>query len=142
MALREDLLPVFDNARQLVQDFGLRQSRVWVRRGVFSSGEIHLGDLTNNDVELLPRPKVEQQDTVTLKVTRITPPYPGGGYDTADLLPPQEAGVDRMCVVQVGTDGPKVAYRIVDIDERKNFGITLMLERIPGEQPDEYDHDE
>lgn len=145
MGLREDLLPVIDEIRTLIGDpdqLGLRQSRVWVRRGVWSAGEIHLGDLTNDDVEITPRPKVVQKDPVTLEVSRITPAYAGGGYDTADLLPVQEAGVDRVCVVQVGSDGPKVAYRIVDIDERKNFGITLMLERIPGEQPDEYNHDD
>ena len=142
MALRDDLLPVFNNARQLVQDFGLRQSRVWVRQRAYSAGEQHLGDITDADVEILPRPKVEEMDPTTLKASRITPDYGTGGYTTADLLPAQVAGTERYYLVQVGPDGPKIPYRCIGIDEHKNFGITLMLERLVHEQPDEYDHDE
>ena len=142
MALRDDLLPVFDDVRQLIQDFGLRQSRVWVRQRAYSAGEQHLGDITNTDVEITPRPKVEEMDPTTLKVSRITPDYGTGGYTTADLMPAQAAGTERYFLVQVGTDGPKIPYRCIAIDERKNFGITLTLERLVHEQPDEYDHGE
>lgn len=142
MALREDLLPVFNNARQLVQDFGLRQSRVWVRQRARNSGEQYLGDITDTDVEILPRPKVEELDPTRLQVSRITPDYGTGGYSTADLMPAQVAGTERYFLVQVGDDGPKIPYQCVAINEYKNFGITLTLERLVHEQPEEYDHDE
>jgi hypothetical protein len=145
VGLREDLLPVIDEIRLLIGDpdqLGLRQSRVWVRRRAWSAGEQHLGDITDTDIELTPRPKVEADTPVTLKVSRITPAYPGGGYTTEDLLPTQVAGTSRYFLVQTGTDGPRVAYQCIAIDERKNFGISLVLEQIPHEQPDEYIHDD
>jgi hypothetical protein len=140
--LRDDLLPVFNAARQLIQDFGLRQSRVWVRRRAWSAGEQHLGDVTDTDVEITPRPKVVADTPVTLNVSRLTPAYPGGGYTTEDLLPAQVAGTSRYFLVQTGTDGPLMPYRCIAIDERKNFGISLVLEMLTHEQPDEYIHDD
>lgn len=145
MGLHEDLLPVLDEIRALIADpdeLSLRRSRVWVRQRAYSAGEQHLGDITDTDVEITPRPKVEEVDPTTLKVSRITPDYGTGGYTTADLLPPQVAGVKRYFLVQVGDDGPLMPYQCTALNEYKNFGITLMLERIPHEQPDEYVHDD
>jgi hypothetical protein len=145
VGLREDLLPVIDEIRQLIGDpdqLGLRQSRVWVRRRAYSAGEQHLGDITDTDVEITPRPKVEEDTPVTLKVSRITPTYAGGGYTTEDLMPAQVAGVKRYFLVQTGTDGPLVPYQCIALNEYKNFGISLMLERLVHEQPEEYVHDD
>ena len=126
-----------------MQTLDMRQSRVWVRRRAYSAGEQHLGDITDTDVEITPRPKVEEDTPVTIKVSRITPAYPGGGYTTEDLLPAQTAGVERYFLVQAGTDGPRTPYRCISIDERRNFGISLVLERLVHEQPEEYaSHDD
>ena len=144
MGLHEDLLPVLDEIRSLIADtneLSLRRSRVWVRQRAYSAGEQHLGDITDSDIEITPRPKVEEMDPTTLKVSRITPDYGTGGYSPDDLLPAQVAGVERYFLVQVG-DGPRMPYRSIGQNFYKNFGITLMLERLVHEQPDEYDHDE
>lgn len=139
MGLRDDLLPVIDEIRQLIGDVSqlqLRQSRVWIRRGEWDGGEIHLGSLTNADTEILPRPKVEQISKTTLRVSRITPEYSTGGYSPDDLQPSREAGVDQYYVV-AGPNGVLAPYELADKDERKNFGITLILERIDRRNPDD-----
>jgi hypothetical protein len=139
MALREDLLPVFEGVRQLVQDFGLRQSRVWIRTGDWDGGELLLGDLENTDVELLPRPKVEQQPGGMLKITRLTPSFDGGGILPASLSPAVAVGSSHRFLV-AGPDGNVHTYRLASINLRKNFGYELMLEQPAQAEPDINDY--
>lgn len=135
MALREDLLPVFEDARQLIQDFGLRQHRVWVRLGTWSTGEIHLGTLTNTSTEILPRPKCRPLGPSRLEVSKITPNHTTGGWEPDDLLPAIVAGQDFYFVVR-GPDGTDVPHALVGVDSTRNFTFTLTLERLPRAMPD------
>lgn len=138
MALREDLLPVFNAARTLIQDFGLRTSRVWVRRGSWDGGEIHLGSLENEDTEILPRPKVEPVGSHSLKVSRITPDHATGGWTPQELNPPMVAGEDSHFVVRM-PDGGTRPYRLVEINQTRNFGYELILQALDRANPDQFD---
>lgn len=136
MALRDDLLPVIDSARQLVQDFGLRQVRVWMRRGQWDGGEIHLGELVNGDTEIVPRPKVVEQGP-RLRVTKVTPAFTGGGFSPSDLQPSVEAAADFHFVV-MKPDGALRAYYLADISTEKNFSYELTLAPIDATSPDNF----
>jgi hypothetical protein len=136
MTLRDDLLPVFEDVRGLVQDLGLRQTRVWKRLGEWSGGEIHLGDLTNTDTEITPRPFVRAVGQ-NLQVTKITPEFDDGGWSTEDLSPATANATDFYYVVQF-PDGSLEPYRLVDLDASKNFTLALTLEPLNLNRPDEY----
>lgn len=134
MALRDDLLPVFEDARQLIQDFGLRRVRIIVRLGAWSTGETHLGALTNTDSEILPRPKVERRGG-ELIVSKITPSFATGGWEPADLQPAIAAGQD-FYLVAIGDDGNQKPYRLKSVNLTKSFGYTLTLEQIDLVEPE------
>lgn len=129
MTLRDDLLPVFEGARQLIQDFGLRQHRIWIRAGQWSTNETLLGALTNTDVELLPRPKVRELGPNRLEASKITPEFATGGWDPLDLLPDAAPGSDFYFVVR-NPRGDLNPYALIDVNATKNFTFTLVLERL------------
>lgn len=132
----DDNLPTLDAGRQILVDVGLRKSRVWVRRGTWSAGEVKLGELTNADTEITPRPKVEWVGRL-LKVHKITPDFTIGGWAPSDLSPEMIANVDFYFVVQFA-NGPLQAFRLDTIDTTRAFGYTLMLEPLDVEVPDTY----
>lgn len=114
MALREDLLPVFQDARVLIQGLGLRTHRV-IRRIITWSGEgVMRGQPTPTDVEILPRPKVRETPD-GYEITKITPVFSGGGYTLADINPILERNqqltwiiidpdsTERRCIFAAGT---------------------------------------
>ena len=129
-------LKTLDNGRQRLVDVGLRPTRVWKRLGVWDGGEIHLGDLTETDTEITPRPKVEHVGN-SLRVSGITPDYGTGGWSTADLSPETANATDFYYVVQV-PGGALSAYRLADINTTKAFGYVLRLEPLDVNRPDEF----
>jgi hypothetical protein len=130
VALREDVLPVFLGARQLIQDLGLRTHRVIVRTYSYAGGQANRGARSVlSDVELLPRPKVRETDD-GYEITKITPQTIGGGYTPADLNPAHvngrivvfvivdPAGVERECLFAPG-------HTALSTD--RNFGYSLRV---------------
>ena len=75
--LRDDLIPVFDEGRQIVDDLGLRQQTVVVRTRVWDGGEVGLGTATDTDLTLSPTPKVTR---LSLRVVAGS----GGKYQMGD----------------------------------------------------------
>ncbi len=130
----EDNLPTIDAGRALLQEFGLRPVRVFMRTKVWSAAERHLGTLTESDVELLPRPKVKG-DNQRLTVTNVTPRYTGGGWTPEMLQPDLQAGYDHVFIVQQ-PDGALNAYRLAKVDQLSPFRYTLELEALERAEPD------
>jgi hypothetical protein len=130
MALRDDLLPVFYEARQLIQDFGLRTHRVFIRTYQWSGPRPNQGDRTTvSDVEILPRPRVrETEDGYT--VDKITPETSLGGYALSDLIPTPNAKRQVVFVV-VDPDGNEreclTAPGQAAVNTERNFGYSLRL---------------
>lgn len=59
MTLRDDLIPVVDDARRMIDvDLGLRLHTVVLRRITWSGGAPGLGTPSHADLELEPKPKV------------------------------------------------------------------------------------
>jgi hypothetical protein len=133
--LREGLLPVFDSARTLIDNLGLRTTRVILRTKTWSEGEVGLGTLTTTDVELVPRPKVREKGPGIVEVGPITPQYGGGGYAPSDLAPSLDADQEHVWVL-IGADGAEREYRWADTDTRRAFRYVFTLEALHREDPD------
>lgn len=129
MSLRTDLLPVFEDARQLMQDFGLRTHRVYRRIVDWSGAEVGTLTKTTTDTEILPRPKVTETADGYV-ISKITPTFSGGGYTMAYLMPTLDDsqqvqwvvvdpdGNSRVCVFAAGTDAVKTDG---------NFGYSIRV---------------
>lgn len=126
MTLRTDLLPVFDDARQIMQDFGLRTTRVTIRVRTWSGGKVKLGTPTDVDTEILPRPRVRELDTRRVKVDKITPQHATGGYSRQQLRPDDAAGLEYFYRL-VTPDGVTRDYALTELDTSRNFGYELTL---------------
>lgn len=139
MALRDDLLPVFGDARALVEGFGLRTSGLSVQvsrwPGVPGDGRPAVTVLA-----ISPSPKIRTVNMREIassggryldgdvRVTKITPSYAGGGYTEAQLRP---VANERTEVVYVVTGAMAGDYVLVDSDFSRNFGYELTLRRKP-----------
>jgi len=137
MSLRDDLLPVFDrDARALIDDLGLRTSRVILRTRTWDGGHVGMGAADDVDLELVPRPKVREAGAGMLTVGPITPTYPGGGYTAAQLFPDNtlEVNEERFWVV-IGMDGEEERYRIASIDSRRAFRLMFTLQLLDRADP-------
>ena len=131
--LRDDLLPIVQDGRALIQDFGLRQSRLVLRTRTWSTGEVRFGTSTDVDLEILPRPRIKETGDEVLKVDRITPQNTSGGYTMAQLNPPDTAGVEIIYVV-TAPNGTK-DYSLAAIEDKGNFGYSMLLNPLNRPRP-------
>ena len=134
MSIVTGVLKAINDGRQKLVDVGLRNHRVYLRAGQWDGGEIHLGTLTNTDVEITPRPEVLESGPSSLRVSNITPPYPGGGWQPATLLPDVASGSDYYFVV-TNPRGDSLPYTVTDIDSTSPFRVTLTLQRLEPSSP-------
>ena len=132
--LRTGLLPVFDSARTLIDNLGLRTTRVIRRTKAWSGGQVGLGTLTTTDIELVPRPKVRDAGPGMVTVGPITPAFAGGGYDADDLKPSETASQDVIWIL-IGADGEETPYRLAGSDSRRAFRYMLTLQELDREDP-------
>ena len=132
MALRDDLLPCIDDARQCIEDLGLRLDVVTIRTRTFSGSVLGDGSPTDVDVVISPRPKVaepgpryaneeigkyEEGDRI---VSKIDPTMVESDFTDAGLAANQE----RYFIV--GID----AYQLVGEPQNRNFEWRLTLRRM------------
>jgi hypothetical protein len=134
VTLRDGLLPVFESARTLIDNLGLRTTRVIRRTRTWSGGEVGLGDLVETDLELAPRPKVRNGGPGLVIVGPVTPEYAGGGYGPDDLAPDQTAAQEVIWIL-VGADGEEMPYRWAATDSRRAFRYMLTLAALDDEDP-------
>lgn len=139
MALRDDLLPVFYEARQLIQDFGLRTHRVLIRTYVWSGQWSNHGDQsTLPDDEILPRPRVRETEDGYV-VDKITPETTVGGYALSDLVPANAQNRQTVFVVVDPAGNERIckpAAGLASVNTDRNFGYSLRLVAIdPREAP-------
>lgn len=140
MALRDDLLPVFENARTLIDGFGLRTTRVIVRVRTWTGGpdgaQVGLGTYTDSDMEIIPSPRVRVSNEGEVIVDRITPAFAGGGYTVAQLNPaPTLTAGQRVIYILIGPNGTREFYG-ASVEIRKNFGYALRMMDLDRVVPD------
>ena len=133
--LRDELEPVVDEARGIVEELGFRPYTVTVRTRVWEDGTPGRGDYEDTDLELEPAPKVgapprylmglpgryEEGDLVVSRISRsYTVAELGGGTPTA--------GTE---VVWVLDDGEEVQeYRLVGPPEKRPLEWRCQLRRL------------
>lgn len=128
--LRDDLLPVLRDGRQLIQDFGLRPYRLIVRTRTWSGGSVRMGTSTDSDLEILPRPKVEETNgDKELRVSKIDL----GLYTSSQLVPTDSAAVEWYYVV-IGPNGSH-DYTCSHIDTSPRFGFSMQLTALDRSRP-------
>lgn len=140
MTLRDDLLPTFDGARALIEDFGLRTSTLTVRTLTWP-GLPGIGSPNVSDTEITPPPRMRtiaareiagsggRYREGDIRADRITPSYSGGGYEITDVRPEPPEGSEVVYVAGGALAGD---YELVDADFSRNFGYSLVLRRKRG----------
>lgn len=131
MTLRDSLIPVVDNARQMVADSGLRPYTVTIRTRVWSGGKIGTGEATDSDLVISPAPKVERfpvrliassggiYQEGDLQITKIS-----ATYSEEDLWLSATAGTEVLWILNEET------FRAVTQPERKNFQWKTVVRRL------------
>lgn len=140
MTLRDELLPVVNDARTLVDGLGLRSFAVRVEVRSWSGARIGAGVLTTpSTLTLEPRPRVRDVSarevassggtlrTSDRRITGITPAHAGGGY-TPEQLRPAITGQQERVYVLTGEDGES-EWELVEASFDRPFGHELVLRR-------------
>jgi hypothetical protein len=126
--LVEGLLPLINDTRQLAADLGARPYRVFVRVSSWDGGSPFVGNQTDEDTELLPRPRISEvagdgsvfaQKALSggLVLTgrlRISGINPMTDYKT---LVPDCGPHQRSYFVVVGADGGQINEQLYTLDE-------------------------
>lgn len=134
--LREDVLPIVDDGRSLIEELGFRTHSLTIRTRTWSGTEdlgasVGVGDYSDDDVTITPRPKVVETSERELLVGPITPSHATGGYSPAQLNPQTEIDETSQEVLYVVSGpGGTHAYSLLSIDDKKAFGYSLRLRLI------------
>jgi len=123
----EGLLPVIDAARQVATDLGARPYRVLIRTSSWDGGAPYVGNRTDEDTELLPRPRVAEVSGDGAVFSRT--PFEGGSVTSGRLrihgispltglgvLNPPVLPHQRGYVVVLPADGAELSETIYTID--------------------------
>jgi hypothetical protein len=129
MTFRDDLLGTVEAARAIVDDLGLRTTRVFVVRREWSASELRTGTDFDVELEIVPRPKVAEAGMGTVTVGPITPSHSIGGYAPSELLPSDEQSVEHLYRL-VGPSGESETYRLASVDSRRPFRYMLTLQSL------------
>jgi hypothetical protein len=147
VTLRDDLLPVFESARTLIHDLGLRRYDITVRTVSWDGGRPGLGNRVVTDTPLTlstgARIKVRRLTTVNAQeiiasggalqdgdviVGPITPAYSGGGNAITSFLPEV---TDPPSEVHYLVSGPDLDggrwHKMVSYQADRNFGYYFTL---------------
>lgn len=140
--LRDDILPVVDEMRQIPDDLGLRRYSLTMRMRRWSGGKPGLGSPTDTDLEILPRPKVRVMTTKEIaqsagtyrmgdfKVEKITPNFISDterhGFKPSDLDVEADEDQEDVVAVLVGDEG-EIECTVVEYHFDLPFNYWMVL---------------
>lgn len=142
--LRQNLLPVINNGRKIIDGLGFRTSDVSVVTRLWPSGRRGDPDDSSYGDTVLPlvnpRPKVRQVSSREiagsggtyqdgdLRVDKLTPKFAAGGYTLDEIAPvADDEGVEILYVVT----GPLAGeYRRINSNADRALGYSLTLRRM------------
>jgi hypothetical protein len=139
--LRDDVLPIVDLGRQIIDDLGFRQFSFEIVTRTWSSGKIGSGTPTDTSRTIAPNPKaVEQENGKKLLVGPLTPAYTagvGGGYTPTDLRAGDAAGVQvRWKITGPFSSGKTSVWAVVsNLDTGKPLRYMLTLSILDRDSP-------
>jgi hypothetical protein len=131
VSLRDDLVPVVDESRALVEELGFRPYVVKTRQRTWSGAEVGRGTATDVDTTLDPAPKVQdvperlvhgspgRYESGDRLVTRISATYTRAQLDGGSLA----ANVEWMWLI----DG--VEYAVIGEPEERPLEWRVQLRR-------------
>jgi len=129
--LRDDLVPVINEGRQLAADLGLRQQTVVIRTRVWSGGIVGKGTTADTDLTLEPVPKVKRLPLRVVsgsggkyeggdrQITKISATYTAAQLGAGDIA----AGTQVLWLI----DGEE--HTLVGKPEEKNFEWRCVVGR-------------
>jgi hypothetical protein len=133
VTLRDDLLPVLDDLRQIPVDLGLRLNQVFRVVRTWSGGMVGAGngvgaDYTDDELELTPRPRVREEAMGRrLVVEPVSQRLP-----IATVHPKDSPATEVLYRVA----GPNAGYyQLVEYSVAKPFRQRLVLQRLERRQP-------
>jgi hypothetical protein len=141
MTLRSQVLEkVLQKTRPLLADLGLRQNSLSlvVRSWTGKPGATGSAATDSEAVEIFPIPRIRQLSSREvassggryqdgdLRVDRLSPKHPGGGYDPEDLRPSVGQNQEIVYLVTGPNEGE---HELVDFDSSQNFQYVLVLRR-------------
>lgn len=135
MTLREDVLPIVEVGRQIIDDLGFRVFTTEILTRTWSGGKVGAGTCSDSTEQILPNPKVVEKDSgKKLLIGPITPSYTigsGGGYTPERLRPPDANGVQvKWKITGPFSSGHASAIGVVtDVDTSKplRYMVTLTV---------------
>lgn len=149
--LRDDLLPVVDEMRQIPDDLGLRRYSVFFRVRTWSGGKPGLGDPKDVDTYIVPKPKVRQLSTKEVAesagtyeagdymIDKITPRFVDevtgvpGGYTPGQLRPLPAGDNQDVSIILVGDEGLVECTPVnYNFDKAFRYSIVARKRRLPG----------
>ncbi len=132
--IHDQYLKLLVMGQQIVQDYGLRQNRVIVRKRVWSEGVIQTGTATVTDLEILPSTEVKvTAGDPNVKVGPIVPAgvvQESGTYTPEQLNPPDSPGMEWNYIL-IGRDGVERPFKLMQLehyasaDSSFRYGLTL-----------------
>jgi hypothetical protein len=146
MTLRDDLLPVMQTARGVIDGLGFRTSDVTIEVRFWPSGRIGTPDATSYTVETTlalknPRPRVRQlssqeiassggqYEQADVRIDKLTPQWAQGGYTPAQLAPSVDPGDQSREVVYLLTGPLNGEYRLINNSFDRALGYSLVVRR-------------
>lgn len=137
-SLRDQLLPVINQLRQLPSFFGLRRYTATIRTRTWSGTYLGEGNPTDADVVLTPTPRVRPITTQEIAasggtyrqgdwlVTSVTPAFTGGGYAPSALnLRPSGSNQD-VTFILTGDEGT-IECQIVEFWFNRPFTYEMVV---------------
>lgn len=144
--LRDDLLPVFDDLRQLPDQFGLRRYSVVLRTRTWSGGEPGIGSPVDTDTTVTPPPRVRVMSPKEIAasggtyqdgdfmIEKITPRYTSpttGGWSPGLLHERPGASADDVVIVLTGDEGTIECTAVKFFFDRAfNYRIVARARRV------------
>jgi hypothetical protein len=141
VTLRDDVLPIVEAGRQIIDDLGFRVFTVEILTRTWSGGKVGAGTCSDTTETISPNPKVvEKEGGKKLLIGPITPEYTtgsGGGYAPSDLRPADATGVQvKFRVTGPFSSGKTSAIGVVsDVDTSKPLRTMITLTIADREAP-------
>lgn len=151
--LRDDVLPIIDDGRALMDELGFRRFDITLRTVAWSGDRVGLGTATTTDTALTLEPsgsrinvkRVSQHDVVAsgglyqdgdYTVGPITPTYTGGGHAVVDFDPAVGANPTEVSFKLVGQGLPSAGawFRKVAQQVDGNFRYSFTLRALNSQQ--------
>lgn len=144
MTLRDDLLPIMHDTRQIMQDLGFRTNTLAIITRVWSGeiGDTDAGFDDGTPVVIAPLPRIRQLSSKEVassggqyemgdvRIDKITPAFSGGGYTPEQIAPEIPPGTTDTEVIYRITGTLDGDYARVALNTDRALGYSMVVRRM------------